>query len=556
MSQVLYLRVVRFYMVIEILSFVKLLGCDTATERPAVAREKVSEMSEGVGDGYAQPRVRDLSLLGDTTSGEKRRTPEGMVRIPAGDFWMGCNPKVDDNCDDDEKPGRRVWLSEYFIDRTEVTVEQYARCVRADRCDAPVVPKVIVHCNWGNPSKDNHPINCVDWDQAKTFCEWTGGRVPTEEEWVAEATNGGKRKYPWGGQKPTCRYTLINKGGKLCGWYSKTWPVCLKPAGNSVSGLCDMCGNIWEWLSLPGDDARDWSAIRGGTWSRGWNTYDIPIEGGGWGTGIRSSKPLLYEGVLRLRRRADLALRDWFIGFRCGRESPVRRDNKITRTKKDSHRLKEAPAGIEWLYSKPAGIEFTKSVVTVAQYRACVEAGKCTKPKTDLTWMRRRSMDYNWGKPDRKNHPVNGVSWDDARNYCAWAGKRLPTEAEWEKAARGTDGRMYPWGNQDASCERAVMYGCGKERTRPVCSKKPGNSPYGLCDMAGNVYEWVADWYEEEYYESATSRNPGEPTGGKYRVVRGGSWNYPDVCASCRGRQKPSFKRYDAGFRCARGAAR
>lgn len=194
-----------------------------------------------------------------------------------------------------------------------------------------------------------------------------------------------------------------------------------------------------------------------------------------------------------------------------------------------------------------------KHEVTVAEYRECVNSGACTKPNT--------SGYCNWGKSDRNDHPVNCVDWNQAKSYCEWIGGRLPTEAEWEKAARGTDRRIYPWGNTTATCEYTVMYegsyGCGRHSTWPVCSKTKGNSPYGLCDMAGNVWEWVNDWYGKKYYSSSPKNNPTGPGSGQYRVLRGSSWrfNYPRYFrASDRLRREPGFWNLTDGFRCAVGS--
>jgi formylglycine-generating enzyme required for sulfatase activity len=189
--------------------------------------------------------------------------------------------------------------------------------------------------------------------------------------------------------------------------------------------------------------------------------------------------------------------------------------------------------------------------VTVAQYQACVEAGGCAAPK--------RGKGCNAGQTeDRSGHPVNCVNWEQARQYCAWAGKRLPTEAEWEKAARGTDGRQYPWGGAPADCGHAVMDddgpGCGQGRTWPVGSKTAGTSPYGAQDMAGNVWEWVADWYDEGYYAAGPDRNPPGPAAGTKRVLRGGAWNgVPvNISGTRRGKSVPEFQGDGFGFRCAR----
>ena len=189
-----------------------------------------------------------------------------------------------------------------------------------------------------------------------------------------------------------------------------------------------------------------------------------------------------------------------------------------------------------------------KTEVTQGAYKKCVDAGVCSDPGC------------NWNPSGTPNRPVVCVDWNDAIAYCTWAGKRLPTEAEWEKAARGTDGRKYPWGNQTATCEYAVIndgsdYGCGTDSTWDVCSKSPaGDSPYGLCDMAGNVWEWVSDWYGSDYYSNSPASNPTGPVSGSTRVVRGGSFAGSDdyLRASNRSDDVPSDYYHSLGFRCSR----
>jgi formylglycine-generating enzyme required for sulfatase activity len=186
--------------------------------------------------------------------------------------------------------------------------------------------------------------------------------------------------------------------------------------------------------------------------------------------------------------------------------------------------------------------------VTTAQYAAFLTATNRLAP-------------WQWNTVDLSQHrdrPVIGVDWSDADAYCQWKGKRLPTEAEWEKSAKGTDGRLYPWGNQVPTKDLA-NFALGarfsySQVLMPVLSYEQGKSPYGLYQMAGNVGEWVQDWYAANYYETSPDRNPQGSEQGQFKVLRGGSWSDLPKYLLTYGRFKlpPETRNSYTGFRCAR----
>jgi formylglycine-generating enzyme required for sulfatase activity len=201
-----------------------------------------------------------------------------------------------------------------------------------------------------------------------------------------------------------------------------------------------------------------------------------------------------------------------------------------------------------------------RTEVSNAQYRECVEAGACWAP-----------MRCTWGDPtyddaSKADHPVVCVDWYRAQTYCEWAGGRLPTEAEWEYAARGPETPIYPWGDE-FDCSRGNFddeteyddyvlpggAGCdGYVETAPVGSFSSGVSWCGALDLAGNVWEWCADWYDPDYYAGSLSRDPQGPNSGEYRVPRGGSWfgNRRDVRSVVRYGLTPGHTYSHVGFRC------
>jgi eukaryotic-like serine/threonine-protein kinase len=208
--------------------------------------------------------------------------------------------------------------------------------------------------------------------------------------------------------------------------------------------------------------------------------------------------------------------------------------------------------------------------VTNAGFGKCLAAGAC-HPKVYETTAK-TYVPYSV-HPDYQDYPALVYEFEAAADYCQWAGRRLPTETEWEKAARGTDARLYPWGNTLLDCTLANYYDCnvitnpdstsprcgysGYCRTFPVGDYLNGASPYGVLNMVGNVWEWVADWYQADYYANSPLNNPNGPTDGKYRVIRGGGAKSlsQELRITGRGSGAPRHNMDgQMGFRCAAGA--
>ena len=188
-----------------------------------------------------------------------------------------------------------------------------------------------------------------------------------------------------------------------------------------------------------------------------------------------------------------------------------------------------------------------KYEVSVGQYAKYLEATSLDAPP-----------DWNiMNQPQHQKRPVVNIDWADAAMYCKWAGKRLPTEAEWEKAARGTDGRIYPWGNEPPTRLHAnfgKMEWNNHAALVPVGKLEDGKSPYGIYDMAGNVWEWVSDWYEQDYYKNSPSQNPTGPSSAQLKVLRGGSWsdNMDNLRSANPYIYEPMSQYHNVGFRCAK----
>jgi serine/threonine-protein kinase len=255
----------------------------------------------------------------------------------------------------------------------------------------------------------------------------------------------------------------------------------------------------------------------------------------------------------------------------------------VQRRGKDNAEMVYIPAG-EFTFGDAASTRtiyldafwMDKVEVTNAQFQQFVDA---TGYKTDAEklgwgfeyrdgWQRVEGISWRAprgaGSTPQANLPVVVVSWNDANAYCVWAGKRLPTEAEWEKAARGTDARVFPWGNTwdgtrlnfcDANCAYTWKDANANDRfaeAAPVGSFTTSASPYGILDLAGNVWEWIADWFDADYPKTMPARNPSGPATGTLKVLRGGAWSIDAFYARTTSRfaQAPEFRERSVGFRC------
>ncbi len=219
------------------------------------ARLEMSEMSEEEmrGEEEKQMMVKDQqTTTQEKLKDEKSKSIVQMLKdetnfewilIEGGSFMMG-----NEDAGNNEKPAHSVEVKSFYISKTEITVAQYKKCVEASVCSAP---REDEYCNWNKWFRDDHPINCVDWKQARTFARWIGADLPSEVQWEYAARSGGKDlKYPWGNTEATCEYAVMydrDDGGGGCGVY-RTWEVCSKTQGNTLQGLCDMAGNVVEWV--------------------------------------------------------------------------------------------------------------------------------------------------------------------------------------------------------------------------------------------------------------------------------------------------------------------
>ncbi len=504
-----------------------------------------------------------------------------MVEVPAGEFLMGV---TEDTALDffrywfaehpqphpllvphfsDQTPLLIVYLDTFWIDEVEVTNARYRRCVAAGVCSpSPAQPRDAqgnrVEDYLTNPLYNDYPA-LVKWPQAQTYCQWVGKRLPTEAEWEKAARGADGRPYPWGEEY---RPDWANLSGR-------PMPVGSHPQDRSPYGALDMGGNAAEWASdryrpYPGNPrwleeyARSLPVARGSGPEPGmyWpTTFRVPEEGLAGFRCVKGPEPLpLTQAVVSISAyptpvpasQADLSQMVYVPAgeFIMGTDDVDR-----------PYREHERPAHVVYLDA----FYIDRYEATVAEFAAFLNAVGGHKWRCGLDCIYTLDGEKPMGLEIQivdgryvagegyENLPVTIATWEGADAYCRWVGKRLPTEAEWEKAARGTDGRRYPWGNEwDPTRPAAAEWQLRGNNFTPVGSHPGDVSPYGVLDMLGNVAEWVADWYSPDYYPISPYSNPRGPASGLTHVVRGVP-GAPEIIGVTDRDAGPGM----TGFRCA-----
>jgi len=470
-------------------------------------------------------------------------------------------------------PQLKVYLDSFEIDVLPVTQARYHKCVTAGVCP-PALASVLEPKEYNtDPVYANYPA-AASWEGALAYCNWVGKRLPTEAEWEKAARGTDGRLYPWGNEWDVTRVALTLQ------------PVGSVPTGASPYGVLDLLYNWPEWTleryqPYPGNPIRF--------------TFSTPETGvlrGGWAT----------ENGAGLN--ALVTIRDWgypySISFRCVQGgAPVALERAVVAAPpiapapplmepvaptetvyvpagefimgrleamvETSHQKHETPQHIVYLDA----FRIDQYEVTNAEYAAFLNvqgqnALACgghtcaaARPLDTLpSQMDIRLIEYAEAHglrydvaPGYENYPVQAVSWYGAQAYCIWRGGRLPTEAEWEKAARGTDGRLYPWGNEWDDRSQA-----NKTALREVGTDPLDRSPYSVMDMLGNLEEWVADIYAPDYYAVSPWANPSGPTAlapweMAKRVSRGAPGS-PATQGITYRRQTSPLEKTSIGFRC------
>jgi sulfatase modifying factor 1 len=558
-------------------------------------------LSLATSSAQAPPASRERTILVGKPAGEtKKIAPAGTsaVWIPAGRFTMGC-VATDPDCFPDEKPAHPVVISRAFwLDATEVTIASYRAFATATGESQPPAASF--------PQGDRDPVVNVTWDNASAYCRWNGGRLPTEAEWEYAARSGADGAVFASGS--AIGHDAANyEGAAGRDRWTRTSPVGSFEA--SPWGLFDMSGNVWEWTA-------DWYGARSftpqlATDPRGPASGSLRVvRGGAWNSQPRS---------LRLSNRGKFSPdgRSEALGFRCAydptpEEGGTPSVESVPAVESAAPPTVAAPTQPTATPTPPTEVPAATPATSPTPPPAAPPAAttpvaprRFPPANTEMAWIPPGTFEMGTVRGDGSGfadeqprhtvtlsrgfwiditevtfaeygrfshatganpphqpfwaddtHPVVNVTWQNAAGYCRWAGGRLPTEAEWEYAARGgQSGLRYPWGD-GISHDNANFDGTGRRdqwaKSSPVESFPPNG--YGLYDVAGNVWEWTADWYEDRYYAHSPAADPAGPAEGRTRVVRGGSWTSDPgrLRTSYRFSLDPSDSQVSVGFRCVR----
>jgi formylglycine-generating enzyme required for sulfatase activity len=452
------------------------------------------------------------------------------IEIPAGEFLMGSNPIQPITSYPDESPEHQIDLEEFFISAKPITNAQYEKFVLSTGYKKPghwiggVVPS----------QKKEHPVTYIDWDDANAFASWCGASLPSEAQWEKSARGSDGRLFPWGDAEPT------NEDANFGNSIGDTTEVGIHKSGASIFGVLDLAGNVWEWTS---SIHREYP----------YNSHDGREDVNLWGARVvRGGNYLSAAKNIRCADRHSIypTARDIYIGFRVATKnlSVIKKDcgiyfewqkipaGKFLMGSGYTQTDKELPDPEYFGVSKhganrPADFDnelpqhklildeyrISKTPVTNAQYEIFTKATSYPVPG-------------HWPEgvvtPEIANHPVVYVDWADVQAFCTWAGVALPNEPQWERAARGIDGRIWPWGNTPPTKELANFGQSDKTgRTKAVGSYPNGASPEGLLDVAGNVWEMVGSAYRPYPYEASDGRENFDLP--EEYVLRGGSFYSP-----------------------------
>ena len=468
--------------------------------------------------------------------------------VPAGPFTMGSDPANEHAPDPDEAPEHRIVCRGFRIGRTPVTNAEYRLFVQATARPAP--------SHWPDgavpESRELHPVTYVSWSDAAAFGRWAGGFLPSEAQWERAARGDDSRLWPWGDEPPTSEHAAFAG--------TDTAPVAKSPRGASPFGVLDLAGNVWEWTA---SSLRPYPYVAADGREDATSPEPRVVRGGSFIHGPGEIRCSYRHGMLP-------GAVDHYVGFRLAADPGARLALDVD--------MVDVPAGEVLLGNdarRPGGpapsdeaprhevfvraTSLSATPVTNRQYGEFVRATGHSAPPHWSGGELPAALD---------RHPVTYVDWLDATAFCRWAGVRLPTEAEWEKAARGTDGRRFPWGDgEPASPDSATRcpygavlanYGGGAKNgsTSPVGTYPDAASPYGLEDMAGNVWEWVSSVYAPYPYDARDGRE--DPRSRPVRVLRGGSYASPtsrNLRCAARSRSAPGRRSPHIGFRVARDPA-